>query len=246
MLKDSENNWIEGSGLLKDMVQNYFFNLFHCNSNVTPACTGNGFPQLNNTFSLEDNLRLCATVSNMEIWNTVQCINPYKAPGPDGIQAFFYHKFWDIVGKDVCDFVKNYFQSASIPRDVNKTLIVLIPKCDNPDSLKLFRPISLCNVLYKIITKIIVGRIRPLLHKIVSPFQSSFIPGRSTNDNVIITQEILHTLRLKKGKRGGMVFKIDLEKAYDKISWAFLEETLRFFKLNDTWISLIMECVSNV
>lgn len=224
MLKNSDNIWIEDYSLLKNMVHNYFCNLFQCYSNASHSSVSNSPTFSNCTFSQEDNNRLCAPISNMEIWNTVQCINPYKAPGPDGIQAFFYHKFWEIVGKDVCDFVKNCFQTSSIPRDVNKTLIVLIPKSDNPDPLKLFRPISLCNVLYKIITKIIVGRIRPLLHKIVSPFQSSFIPSRSTNDNVIITQEILHTLRLKKGRKGGMVFKIDLEKAYDKSPGLFLKK----------------------
>lgn len=129
---------------------------------------------------------------------------------------------------------------------MNKTFIALIPKNDNPDNIKLFRPISLCNVAYKIITKILVARIWPLLAKIISPFQSNFIPGRSTNDNIIITQEVLHTLRGKKGKKGGLIFKIDLEKAYDKVSWKFLFDTLTYFQFNASWIALIMNYVSSV
>lgn len=113
----------------------------------------------------------------------------------------------------------------------------MIPKNDNPDNIKLFTPI---------ITKILVARIRPLLAKIISPFQSNFIPGRSTNDNIIITQEVLHTLRGKKGKKGGLIFKIDLKKAYDKVSWKFLFDTLTYFQFNASWIALIMNCVSSV
>ena len=74
------------------------------------------------------------------------------------------------------------------------TLIVLIPKVDNPKHLKQFRPISLCNVVYKIITKVLVNRVRPFLHEIVSPLQGSFIPGRGTSDNIIITQEVIHSM----------------------------------------------------
>ncbi|XP_028055196.1 uncharacterized protein LOC114259389 [Camellia sinensis] len=128
---------------------------------------------------------------------------------------------------------------------INETLIVLIPKIDNPENIRQFRPISLCNVSYKIITKLIVGRIRPLLDNLICPNQSSFIPGRNTTDNIIITQEILHSLRNKKGTQGGMIFKIDLEKAYDRLSWDFIKATLLELKLNDNWIELIMSCVSN-
>lgn len=93
---------------------------------------------------------------------------------------------------------------------------------------------------------VIVAIIRPFLSKIIGPLQSSFIPGRSTNDNIIITQELLHTLRSKKGKKGGILMKIDLEKAYDKISWKFLLDTLIFFNFNPAWTALIMSCVTSV
>ena len=123
---------------------------------------------------------------------------------------------------------------------------MLIPKLENLETIKQFSPLSLCNVTYKTITKVIVNRLRPLLSNLISPNQSSFIPGKTTTDNIIITQEIIHTLRSKKGKTGGMVLKIDLEKAYDRISWEFIHHTLREFNLNATWITLIMNCVSNV
>ena len=83
-----------------------------------------------------------------------------------------------------------------------------------------------------------------MLDKIVGPCQSSFIPGRQTTDNVIITQEILHSLENSKIKEGGMIFKINLEKAYDCNSWCFLKKVLKNFNLNDNWIDLIMSCIS--
>lgn len=96
-----------------------------------------------------------------------------------------------MVGDEVFQFVQSCFASNAVPEEVNKTLIALIPKSENPENIKMFRPISLCNVTYKIIMKIIVARMRPFVHKIMSPCQSSSIPGRSTNDNIIITQEII-------------------------------------------------------
>lgn len=176
----------------------------------------------------------------------VKSIPPYKAPGSDGMQGIFYHNYWNIIGEDVCDFVKNCFITNSIPMEVNMTLIALIPKSDNPENIKMFRPIILCNVSYKIAIKLIVHRLWPLLSKIIGPFRSSFIPTRSTTDNIISTQEIMHTCRQKKGKKGGIFMKIDLEKAYDKISWNFLLDTLLFFNLNSAWIALIMSCVTSV
>lgn len=132
------------------------------------------------------------------------------------------------MGKEVCQIVQNCFATNKVPEEMNKTLIALVPKVDNPDNIKMFRPTSLCNVVYKTINKIIVARLRPLLLKLISPTQSSFIPGRSMMDNIIITQEVLHTLRSKKGGKGGLIFKIDLEKAYDKVSWKFLFDTHLF------------------
>lgn len=161
------------------MANNYFSDLF-TSSQVAMSRS----QEISNhpTLSFEDQCALNVTLNNSEIWNTFKCINPYKAPGPDGIQAIFYHRYWNIVGEEVCNFIKSCFTKCSIPKDLNKTFVALIPKVDKPESLKYFRPISLCNVIYKAITKILVSRLRPFLTKIISPNQSSFIPGRSTMD----------------------------------------------------------------
>ena len=99
--------------------------------------------------------------------------------------------------------------------------------------------------MYKVATKIIVGRIRPLLVGLVSPLQTAFIPGRKGVDNAIIFQELIHSMSKKKGKEGVMAIKIDLEKAYDHLEWSFIRDILTLFKFPNQLISLIMSCVSS-
>ena len=117
----------------------------------------------------------------------------------------------------MCREVCNSFEAKTIPEYLNETLISLIPKTQSSESLNNYRPISLCNTIYKVITKIIVGRIRPLLDKLISPIQAAFVPGRRGLNNIIIAQELIHSLDKKKGKDGFMAIKVDLAKAYDRI-----------------------------
>lgn len=109
---------------------------------------------------------------------------------------------------------------------LNKTLISLIPKCQSPKTLANYRPISLCNSVYKIITKIIIGRIRPLLNNLVSLLQAAFVPGRRGLDNILIAQELVHSINNKRGKEGYMAVKVDFEKAYDRLEWNFIHKIL--------------------
>ena len=113
--------------------------------------------------------------------------------------------------------IKLIFSEKRVPAYLNSTHIALIPKIQGPETLGNYRPISLCNTVYKVLIKIIVARLRPYLGKLISPLQSAFVPGRKGIDNVIIAQELIHSLSKKKGKVGYMAIKIDLEKAYDKI-----------------------------
>jgi len=141
----------------------------------------------------------------------------YKAPGPDGFQPIFFKMFWKDVGDDVWNSVKQAFSSGTFDPSITEILVVMIQKGDNPSSFKDCRTISLCNVVYKLISKVLVNILHLILSRIVSPLQSSFIPGRSTKDNVIVLQEMIHHLRKKKSKKGGLILKLDLEKAYNRL-----------------------------
>lgn len=123
---------------------------------------------------------------------------------------------------------------------------MLIPKIQGPETLGNYRPISLCNTAYKIVTKIIVGSLRPYLEKLVSPLQPAFALGRKGIDNVIIVQELIHSISRKKGFVGYIAIKIDLKKAYNKLEWSFIRERLIEINLPQELIELIMSCVCSV
>ena len=121
-----------------------------------------------------------------EIKEALWSMKPYKSPGPDGLHAGFYQRFWLTMGDSVKKEVMKVFLDRKVPEYLNKTLIVLIPKVQGPKSIGNYRPISLCNSVYKIISKVIINQLRPLLENIVSPFQTTFIPSKRGTDNVII------------------------------------------------------------
>ena len=140
--------------------------------------------------------------------------------------------------------INEFFCSGKLLREVNHTFITLIPKVDQPHTTAQFRPISLCTTLYKIISKILANRLRPLLNKILSPFQSAFIPGRSIHDNILINHEIMHKFKMLKGKATWIDLKLDMEKAYDRWEWEFLFVVLQQLGLHNQCIRWIRECVT--
>lgn len=155
-------------------------------------------------------------VTKEEVHGALMGMKSYKAPGPDGFLPIFFKMFWNDVGDDVWRFVKKAFECESIDPRAVESLLVLILKGDRLLPSRIFFPITLCNVIYKLISKVLVNRLKPHLEFIVSPLQTSFIPGRGTKDNAIVLQEIIHHLH-KKSKRGDMIFKLDLEKAYNHV-----------------------------
>jgi len=97
-------------------------------------------------------------------------MNPYKALGLDGFQCIFFKQYWHIVGDDIFNLVSSAFHTGYFDPDISDTLISLIPKVDSPNTYKDFRPINLCNIVYKVITKVVVHRLRPILDTIIGPY----------------------------------------------------------------------------
>ena len=193
------------------------------------------------------NERLCASFSEQEISDALFQIGPLKAPGPDGFPARFLQRNWGIIKEDVIRAVQRFFEEGIMPDNVNDTSIVLIPKKNNPEELKDFRPISLCNVLFKVVSKCLVNRLRPLLQDIISPTQSAFIPGRMITDNALIAFECIHAIQSNSADRAQFcAYKLDMAKAYDRVDWSFLEGVMAKLGFHSKWIRWVMQCVTTV
>jgi hypothetical protein len=165
----------------------------------------------------------------------------------DGFPARFYQRNWGEIKEEVINAVKLFFVNGHIPEGVNDTAIVIIPKIDQPETLKDFRPISLCTVIYKVIAKCMVNRLRPILGDIVSINQSAFVPGRLITDNALVAFECLHFIEHNTNQENNFcAYKLDLSKAYDRVDWDFLRKVMQRLGFSHRWVDWIMSCVTSV
>ena len=155
-------------------------------------------------------------------------MHPTKAPGPDSMSPIFFQKYWDIVGPSVVNSVLQTLRTEVMHDDLNETFICLILKVNCPQKITEFRPISLCNVIYKIVSTVLVNRLKKILPEVISESQSAFIPERQITDNVLVAFKTMHCIeQRRKGKEGLIAIKLNMSKAYDKVEWAFLEVMMR-------------------
>lgn len=195
----------------------------------------------------EQNENLIQTPSAQEIKEALFSIHPEKAPGPDGFSACFFHKNWTVVGPEMVKEVQLFFQSGIMPRTINETHVRLIPKGTGAKKVADYRPIALCNVYYKLISKLISRRLHPLLQGLISEMQSAFVPRRAISDNVLITHEVLHYLKTSKAeKHCSMAIKTDMRKAYDRLEWSFIRLVLEKMNFHPMLIHWIMQCIITV
>ncbi|KAL2235456.1 UNVERIFIED_CONTAM: hypothetical protein Sindi_1277800 [Sesamum indicum] len=191
----------------------------------------------------EEANQLLLPLSADDVKQAVFDIADDKAPGPDGYSSRFFKAAWPVVGEEVMRAVLDFFSTEKLLKQINSTILALLPKVHTPMSVNDFRPISCCNVLYKIIAKLLVQKISVLLDKIVSPCQTAFIPGRSIGDNIMLAQELFsryNQMRLPPR----CALKVDIRKAYDTVEWDFLLAVLQLFGFPPTFTRWIEECVS--
>ena len=169
-----------------------------------------------------------------------------SAPGPDGMCPMFFQTYWHIVGHSVTDTVLGILRGAPIPKFLNRTFIALIPKKKKADCMSDFRPISLCNVIYKLVSKVLANRLKSFLDKIVAVNQSAFDPGRLITDNILVAFELFHHMKNLQNVEGNMALKLDMSKAYDRIEWDFLEAVMVKFGFDSDWCNRVMDCVRSV
>lgn len=227
-----------------EVALEYFSGLFK-SSNPAPLTTWFGDMQPRVTDQM--NVELMRPVSAKEIKEAMFSINPSKAPGPDGMSAIFFQKFWTTIEAQVVREVKRFFLYGILPKEWNYTHLCLIPKIPEPKTISDLRPVSLCSVVYKIVSKIMVKRLQPWMPEIISPTQSAFVSERLMTDNTTIAHELIHSLGESRSEASQyMMVKTDMSKAYNRVEWGYLRSLLVALGFDSKWVQLVMKCVSTV
>ena len=240
-IKLDDGSWTENMEVIQQYFKEKFCSLYQTSNPNIPASLEE---LIQPSVSEEENESLCEVPSREEIRKIVFETNSLKAPGPDGLLGLIYKYYWDTVGEQVILAVQSFFRNGWILKEFNQTFIVLIPKVKGAHNLNKFQPISLCNVCYKIIPKILVKRLRPLLSRMIDESQVAFVP--SITENVVLAQEMAHSFKTTKRKKGWLGIKLDFKKAYYRMEWSYLMAVLKAFGFNKRFIVLINQCISKV
>ncbi|GKA81906.1 sodium/hydrogen exchanger 6 [Tanacetum coccineum] len=192
---DSSNVLHEGNAVVSAFVSHYeqFLGL---EGTTTPLDDHGLFSRVLSDHNAEFMVK---EVSDSEIKGTLFSMGDDKAPGPDGFTAAFFKRSWDIMGGEVTIAIRDFFSNGKLLKEINHTIISLIPKVSTPTKINYYRPISCCNVLFKCISKIIANRIKGYLGDLVSINQSAFVLGRRISDNILFTQEPMRNYHRKRG-----------------------------------------------
>ena len=189
-----------------------------------------------------DRSSLIKPVTEEEIREVLFRMPSNKSPGPDGFTTKIFKSSWSIIGKDFTTAVQSFFSKGFLPKGLNSTILALIPKKDSAVEMRDYRPISCCNVIYKVISKIIANRLKGTLPQCISYNQSAFVKDRLLVENLLLATEIVKDYH-KEDISPRCAMKIDLAKAFDSVHWPFLLNTLRALNMPDEFIHWIQLCV---
>lgn len=241
-IKDRSNQWCTQANQIVSVFGEYYKELFTSANPESVPTTISSIPQF-----VTDDMNASLT-KNFQAWEVELALKqtvPLTAPGLDG--PLFFQNYWDLVKGDVTNTILTFLNLGSLPSPFNHIFLTLIPKVKNSERVTEFRPISLCNVLYKIFSKVLANRLKRILPLIISEHQSAFLKGRLITVNILVAFETLHYMKNhNSGNTGFMALKLDMSKAYDRVEWSFLKDVMIKMGFNDKWIALVMECITFV
>ncbi|KAL5580779.1 hypothetical protein UlMin_013221 [Ulmus minor] len=215
-LLDNNEKWCDEEEGMAHIIERYFETLFSYPS-LSSVDLDRVLDTIERKVTPQLNAQLEQAFEAEDVRTTVFQMAPSKSPGADGMSAIFYQKFWPIIGEEITAACLGFTNGGPPLGSINETIITLLPKIKNPTRITEFWLISLCNVLYKIISKMLANRLRKVMDNIISEEQSAFIPGRLISNNAIIGFKCLHAIKRWKTKKNYMALKLDMAKAYDRV-----------------------------
>ncbi|KAL0890312.1 hypothetical protein Bca101_014295 [Brassica carinata] len=191
-----------------------------------------------------DCVKLEKEVTSEEIKDVIFGMASNKSPGPDGYTTEFFKGAWGVIGADIIVAIQSFFIKGFLPKGLNSTILALIPKKEEAKMMKDYRPISCCNVLYKVISKIIANRLKLILPKCITWNQSAFIQDRLLMENVLLATELVKDYH-KESISPRCALQIDISKAFDSVQWSFLLNILEALGLPVKFVNWISLCITS-
>ncbi|RVX21544.1 putative ribonuclease H protein [Vitis vinifera] len=240
LLENERGLVLDSSESITEEILLYFKKLYSCPPRESWRVEGIDWSPI----SEESASRLDSPFAEAEIFNAIFQLDRDKAPGPDGFTIAVFQDCWDVIKEDLVRVFAEFHNSEIINQNTNASFIVLLPKKSQSKKISDFKPISLITCQYKIIAKVLSGRLRGVLQETIHSSQGAFVQGRQILDAVLIANEIVD--EKKRSGEEGVVFKIDFEKAYDHVNWDFLDHVLEKKGFSPRWRSWMRGCLSSV
>jgi hypothetical protein len=231
---------INTQAALEEHILKFYQQLYQRDDQVegNTAAREDCFQFVRQTVTDEHNMELMKPLTQEEVTEAMKQLPNGKAPRIDAIPAEFYQELWEDLDSDIFNFVSESINQAHISDDLNISKIALLPKSEDRSRIQNFRPISLLNTLYKVIAKVYANRMKPLLHHWILPSQTGFVPNRCILDNIYLAFESIEW-SLENNQDLSMLL-LDFEKAYDRVSWAFLQNTMIRMGFTEIWVERVM------
>lgn len=211
---------VEDTGLIKQEIVSYYENLYTETESWRLQLDMENYPRI----SEEDSDLLVANFEAQEILESLTACARDKAPGPDGFSMEFFKQFWEIIKEDLIATIQFFHEHCFFEKNLNATFVALIPKKVGAMELNDVRPISLIGGVYKIIAKLLAGRLKKVIHSLIGRQQMAFVKGRQVMDAALIANECIDSRQ--RSRIPGLVCKLDIQKAYDHLNWDFLLKTM--------------------
>ncbi len=232
------NNTFSGPDAIKRAAVEHYEQFFKLERRARPGLPNLGFSRL----ATEEAGRLENEVSASEVWEAIKSCGRDRTPGPDSFSFRFIQLDWEVIGTDFVALTRYFFQTNRMARGSNSSFLTLIPKSRDPRKFTDFRRISLVSSYYKIISKVMAGRLKEVIGKVIGEAQHGFRVGYQMLDCVMAANEVVHFL--KTSNKQGYLLKLDFEKAYDSVDWVYLHTVMRHMGFRDRLCCWIHQCVS--